>query len=800
MQKLFGDGFLRNLLIALLVTIIVGSIFSSGIGWAANFYFGQTLRSLIGDLGEYDLIISVRQPTKEVAAQKLEEIIQQQLPGVKWKEGTPLPGKANFFLSFPDKYRNKQVWQNLDQYFAALPGKSGYTVMLEPRINLRGIPVAAQGFLLPKLEAIPEIDFIFRDGGNLQLVLQEKSQVPEVTKKVKEVLAHYKLFTLYFPLGYKPADPVGLGNQLAVRLEKEFDLSVAQNIVFSNTDEKSLALNQTMGQMRSFLLAYASQVTVQLLPQVALEEKEQLYLDSPEGPLLLQVQNLAGSKARGIIIEGKAHNLLGKKVYTLKGDKEKGEYVGTVSQVENPKEQLQQSLRESIALLNSLEELQSQGLDINQGALQAIATYQQMVPQVKEVRNQVGNLQKQVEKNPFNLKLNLTPYGDRLDKIETRVEEINNLLTEYQLRVAVGRNKLTKSKAVLGGQLPEGILQLIESIEKGYQQESYLLGKTQDKLAAIQGEVNRGKASLNALQKVNKLEEINASLQQTMGSLDSLVNTLDSFNAEKTQQQMVSLSQTLNQLGKVDEQQIIASLEHLQRSLPTLQDQEIGSSVSLMDDYLAKQLASDQGLVILTDNWLPQGPAEKIAREVLQNSEVSALSSQVGVVDTDMRGEIQRIISSIREILSALSALAFTLLILILDQSTIMSTLKVLEEKKKGWWSLAHAYGTLVGSVLLLLLVTISNGSIPYLYPGHYLILGALLGYLAACQCTTLSPVDKKEITAGQALGLSYQEIMEQIVIPAAKPGFLKICNRNKVIFRGGKKGAANKRAKEKLS
>jgi ABC-type amino acid transport system permease subunit len=47
------------------------------------------------------------------------------------------------------------------------------------------------------------------------------------------------------------------------------------------------------------------------------------------------------------------------------------------------------------------------------------------------------------------------------------------------------------------------------------------------------------------------------------------------------------------------------------------------------------------------------------------------------------------------------------------------------------------------------------------------------------------SPVNIKEVTAGQALGLSNVQIMREIVIPSSRPGLMNLLNRWKQQFRG---------------
>jgi len=47
-----------------------------------------------------------------------------------------------------------------------------------------------------------------------------------------------------------------------------------------------------------------------------------------------------------------------------------------------------------------------------------------------------------------------------------------------------------------------------------------------------------------------------------------------------------------------------------------------------------------------------------------------------------------------------------------------------------------------------------------------------------------ISPLAIDEVTAGEALGLSYDEIMREIVVPNGKPGLLQKMNYYKLQFK----------------
>ena len=63
-------------------------------------------------------------------------------------------------------------------------------------------------------------------------------------------------------------------------------------------------------------------------------------------------------------------------------------------------------------------------------------------------------------------------------------------------------------------------------------------------------------------------------------------------------------------------------------------------------------------------------------------------------------------------------------------------------------------------------------------------IIGAVLGIVVTIYAERISPVSESEIMAGESLGMSDSEILEEIVIPGARPGLLLFLNRRTLRFR----------------
>ena len=76
-----------------------------------------------------------------------------------------------------------------------------------------------------------------------------------------------------------------------------------------------------------------------------------------------------------------------------------------------------------------------------------------------------------------------------------------------------------------------------------------------------------------------------------------------------------------------------------------------------------------------------------------------------------------------------------------------------------------------------------SGAEIPLVNVGHIALVGLVFGILAGMLCEKFSPVNVSEVMAGEALGLTYVQIMRNIVIPSSRPGVMHILNRWKQTF-----------------
>lgn len=392
MLVFFRDGFYKDLIILLVLTVIVGAVFSQGIAWAIDTYFGDTLDDMIGEYGEYDIILHIREEAKEAALRELERIGEESFPGYKLNQTLTIAGQANFFFGLPDQYRTREVLESVTSYFGAVPGINGYTLMVEPSVLLRGVHPAVRDELKSQIEELKGVDFAVKDGVNLVVVLSSDDNIPEVTGRIEEILKQYQILELRFPMGLE-VDTQEVGDQALEILHSRNQGTVGRysNVTSAEYGEDLDAFLKTLVEMRDFLSSYASKVRIMADPQMQLGVGERVSL---EDGLVVEVTGLYGDLIEGMIVEGspvQSTDKVVQKGFRYIGEGERGDFVGDV-EIENERYRLAYAVDESLRLLAELEALSVQASTAVDNADAVLTTFQEALMQLEVLQVQMRQL------------------------------------------------------------------------------------------------------------------------------------------------------------------------------------------------------------------------------------------------------------------------------------------------------------------------------------------------------------------------------------------------------------------------
>ena len=688
MFALLRDGFAGDLIILLLVSILLGSLGASGIAAAVDNYFGDTVNELIGDYGEFDVIIHVREEVQDAAAQELERIVAEKLPQASYKKGLTVAGQANFFLSLPPELRNRGILEGLGGIIGDLPGYSGLTYIIEPAITVNNVHPGVRSELWEKMEQIPGVDFIFRQGNNLLVLLDSVDYAAQVSDALEKLLARYQVLEVRLPIGYAAQDVEALSEKVREDIARALNPRVLQDVTFARQGEDTQSFLKALAEMRRFLLSYAAKVDIHLEGDAPVWVGDSVILPGVDDPLVVEVTEINGSLARGVITKGDLEGVpqLVQTGYRLLASGEMGPEVGRV-EIRNERLQLVQTIDESLTLV---------------GELDALA---------QEAKGAVENAEK-----------TLNTFHQALYKLE-----------ELQLQ-----------------------LQTL----------------TQNLQPALEGQGTSSQIFLSLL--------INSLFKDMLGDGGSQVGVIGDLDVALMRDNLDNIAARLEAVRQVDLDAVIHQMQQVREALPRW-GRGHGPIGPLINSYIAGQVIPGEKIDLLVDDAVSPREVERAVQEGLDNEYISVLSTPAGVVRPNTRAELFRVLREVRGIIAGLAAIVFTVLTLILDHATILSAGRRLLAGRKGllrFLNPVFIFGALTGAALLVPTYILSRANIPFMGLAQTVICGLLLGMLTAVLAERLSPVDDSEMLAGEALGLTYAQIMREIVVPAARPGLLQLLSR----------------------
>lgn len=823
MLYLLRSGFRKDLIVHLLIVVLIGSALSMAAGYLADDYFGKTVSGLIGEYGEFDLLLTVNREVRSSALAQVRDIIRVKLPGSSVQQGVTIAGKTNYFIRLADEFKTREQFMHVDNYFSNVTGLVGVTIMAEPRITVRSIPRGLVDQFEREISAVDGVRFAYPAGsGGIDLMLDSPRDIDPVNKKVKDLLAKYQILEVRFPIDTKEMDTVALGDQLAVDLKEKYSLPFAQNISTNEMDDQQYLVN-TMLEMREFLLQYATIVSLPRTPEMDVAREDYLIMPSAgrenlkEGDeitpmdMKLQVIKVTKDTVQALIVEGNASDVQTKDVYKINSNGKIVTKLGEAT-ITSPREDLKYAADELAKVLPDLDNIFTQLYGMTGEAITALEVYSDTLSEVKKVQGALEEGQAKVEgvKNTLT-QVDLSKVQDFVSNLlavvksaeevsskmswaEKELYRLDNELGQFQGQVDVLKKEFGVSK----------------SYEKQLDQAVGMAGRLQQALQNNTGQILERLTQYNPvfiqiaswradLEKLNEMvaggsilnsnaNAVTDLLDRVVSSSDTTLNYLSQLDNNKVNEQVLSFKASLEKIQQADVSAIIKELKYISDTLPNLRDEEVTRTINLIEKYMSGQIIPGQQVLILVPAKFDIKETRSFITERVGES-ISVYSMDAGLLQPNVRGEFLRILSEVRETITALIAIVLVMLVLMLDLTGVMSVVKELRKKKNQTLVMRVmnselVFGALAGSITLHLIFTLTKGQLPYIdtYPG--LILGGLIGLIVAFFADRINPVDKKEYMAGEALGFNFSEILREIIIPSGKPGILYLLNQRNLYFR----------------
>lgn len=779
MRRLFKDSIQRDILTLMIVSVLIGSLLAGSVSMAANTYFSKTLSNLVGDYGEYDVIIQVREENREDAAVHIEKVVNEVFPGGKVKAGPTITGKTPFFVSLPEQYKTKKVYEDLTKSFGGIPGGGSVGVMTEPRLTVRGVPEGARNMLIERIAQMDGVRFAFRDGGSVGVILNSLDKSASVNAAIKTVLKDYQVIEISFPVGSEPANPVRLGEDIAESMEKDLRLEYAENVSVDGKNDDMTYMVSTMLELKRFLQAYAAQVTVTPRAGTQLAKGDIVVFQGTaatapqagsvpvKGNVVVEITaTTAGGAAEGRITTGDA-SWLNSQTGNVQGYKlEKnvvGEQIATAT-YKNPRQELGSALSETGKLVGQIPGFAQDTKSLSSVALGALDNYGSGVAALEQTLS------------------SLQVAGGTIQAATSALAGIDTSGIRYQL------DNSSRTLGSLANSLQ--VLRLVNGE----------VGTTINNLSGAQQNLTSLSANLS------QLDDVAANARRAKTAIDNIVangqntiSTLHAFDVNGARTSLTSANTRLGALQELNVPMITTQIQYLAGAVPNLKDEELNHSVDLLDKFIAGQVIPGARIQILTTSSIAVNAVAPVVRKQVGHENVSLYSTALGVIEPDPRGELYQVLTEVKSILAGMTSIIITILFLGLDHTSIMTVIRRKRLSKKvpltGWRKTVERmtitfsaperrYGMAVGAVMLTAMFILSGGGIPYLPWIGVPFLGAMLGLLVACYTEKISPIAGEEVMAGEALGLSTDEVMREIVIPSGRPGLMQKLNQRKVKFK----------------
>jgi hypothetical protein len=839
MRLIRRDTFVKDIIILLAVGILASALFAAGFAMATDKYFAKAVTGVMGDFGQYDLLFQGKQELKSALRRQIEAVIAERFPGATLKQGISIVGKTSFFLTLPAQYKTKAVYDSLGYYFNNLPGNGSFSIMTEPRINISSVPSGAFELLAQQVEKIPGVIFTFHDGNSIGIILKNTKISQTVQRQIKRIINRYQILEVRFDSGHSAEELLGFGKQVSQSLLQLPGVDYARDLSMNDGGNDYQYMVNTLLGIKKFLLAYATEVTI--LPDAGsdVEVGDLLALKGKTAqhtsremlqPLDVVVKVTAKDAAgiRGLITQGDASYLGDNQAYRLRPGDKIGAKLGAVT-VSSRKSQVAYALDQGGELLKQVQGALDSYTQATGGPNVTLSELNKVASQLNTVKKALNLIETNISGEGGKVNRNslagvanlINSAGDDLDylaqtfgRVRILEDRFDRALTGFgTARSLMGSSLIQNSLGVSGGLLEklnllDGRLGIIESsLRERVRQVDDFVNRFNPVVAVLLSWRNKARDF------AGQMQDFTSSFtpgSESRRKLTELIAATDRVNAALTGTDLANVQSGLNLITdrlvsdqKLDLKSLIAELDKAKAALPRLLDEEIGHSVDLIERYVGGETPTDEKIQIFTKAGIDRNLLETVIKKELHQDRLALFALPVGTIQPDIRGELFKILGEVRSTIAALMVVVLWIFSFVLDQSLIVAMLKQMNRqfhpaknelsnpflnRARRWLGQlvhpANLYAAAVGAVWLGGAVVLSGAQIPYLSVGHVAVIGGIFGMLLAFLAEKINPINQDEVMAGLSLGLPFQTIMREIVIPAGRPGLLQLLNRWKMTMR----------------
>ncbi|MBO8142158.1 MAG: hypothetical protein H0Z37_08280 [Firmicutes bacterium] len=258
-MSLLQDGFWKDYLLAVAATILVGALVASSAAHGLDAALDRAADGILGEAGQYDLIVHIRQDYREAAARELPLVLSGHYEGVRVERAITVAGNANFLIDVPAEHYRADVLESLPSLLGQIPGFNGYTWLLEPSLTVTGLRPGVRDRLAGEAAAVPGVRLAVRHGSSVTVVLEEVQDQSRVADALNRLLSGRQLVELGFPPGEGPVD----GTEVAASVKDAVGARFAADVTPDGGEDGAPA---GLDGLRRFLESFGSRVRIAPVP------------------------------------------------------------------------------------------------------------------------------------------------------------------------------------------------------------------------------------------------------------------------------------------------------------------------------------------------------------------------------------------------------------------------------------------------------------------------------------------------------------------------------------------------------
>ncbi|HEY8417944.1 MAG TPA: hypothetical protein VIK93_07910 [Limnochordales bacterium] len=742
-MSLFREPFWREYALVVLATIVLGAGVAAGAAYALDAALDDAASGLLGTVGQYQLIVHVRQDYRVAAARELPRLVADRYPQVTVREGVTVAGNSNFLLAVPDELLQQEVLEDLASLLEEVPGFNGYMWLLEPSLTVSGLRPGVQDLVAREAAALDGVRLAVRHGSSVTVLLESIEARRGVAAALSALLAGRQVAEVRFPEDAGPVDAAQLVDALRAALGHD-------SVAAVTGAEATGGSWSSLAAVRDLLAAAAARVRIAPLPdgpELAVGDRLVLQGEAAEPPvpglppdpdhLIVEVAQRSTGAAIGMIIHGDAA-------------------------------ESEEAQPETAPAAAAPEDAASQGGGAPGGAAPGAGQ-----PAYRLVDGVVGP--------PAGIAViegpRLAPgleaqLAQQLQQLGATAREAANRLGDLMALLAPeGYQAATQARA-------ERLVRALRSGDGAAAVREALLGVALSALMrTARAQAAAGDAAADAATEAGGVPVDSPAAGSTSPGTSGSAAEPPLAQLQELQAALVALAERAEAIDGAGAGEWLARWTAIQRRLAELRDDELTRLLQAVDGVTGGGRGAR--LELLVDKGVSAGELERLVREATGH-DATVITTSAGAVSPSPRSMVMELLADVRRSVAGLLALLATAMALILDHATVLAGLKRFPVPDRAVKGLGAAVGALLAGGMYWL----SRAGIPFIGPGTAAAIGALLGLATAVLAERLSPVSADEILAGQSLGLSGGQILREIVVPTGRPGLLSLVNRWRREFR----------------